>query len=276
MLKDKAEILSYGGHQRVNFEGRKSGPKRKLITWQSFILVLLRLRLGLLETDLAERFKVSASTVSDIIKTWIVFMKMELQELCIRWPRKEQICFYMPPVFKELYPDLVSIIDCTEIRMETPSSLDKQSMCYSSYKSHTTLKSLIGITPNGVVSFVSEFYSGSISDPDIVEKSGFVNHVQHGDCIMADKGFTIRDQLAAVGARLVMPNYLSSKGKFSRRETEHNKKVASLRIHVERYMERLKNWHLFDRMIPITTAPIASDAWIVIACLSNFWPPMIT
>ena len=32
MLKDKAENLSYGGHQRVNFEGRKSGPKRKLTT----------------------------------------------------------------------------------------------------------------------------------------------------------------------------------------------------------------------------------------------------
>ena len=96
MLKDKAENLSYGGHQPVNFEGRKSGPKRKLTTWQSFILVLLRLRLGLLERDLAERFKVSVSTVSDIIKTGIVFMKMELQELCIRWPRKEHLLLHAP------------------------------------------------------------------------------------------------------------------------------------------------------------------------------------
>jgi len=92
---------------------------------------------------------------------------------------------------------------------------------------------------------------------------------------MADKGFTIKDQLAAKGAHLVMPNFLSDKGQFSQRETEHNKKVASLRIHVERYMERLKNWHFFDRTIPITTSTIASDAWIVVASLSNFWPPMI-
>ena len=27
-------------------------------------------------------------------------------------------------------------------------------------------------------------------------------------------------------------------------------------------MERMKNWHLFDRTIPITMASTVSDAWI--------------
>lgn len=53
---------------------------------------------------------------------------------------------------------------------------------------------------------------------------------------MADKGFLIQAQLAAKGARLVIPNFLSSKNQFSKSETEQNKKVSSLRIHVERYM----------------------------------------
>jgi hypothetical protein len=276
MLKDKAANLSYGGRKRLNFDENKCGTKRKLSLWQEFTLVLLRLRLGLLERDLAERFRVSVSTVSEIFRTWIRFMKCELQPLCIVWPSKEQLKYYMPPVFKQLYPQLVSIIDCTEIRMESPSSLDKQSVCYSSYKAHTTMKALVGITPNGVVSFASELYCGSISDPDIVEKSGFLNHMQKGDLVMADKGFLVQDQLAAVGASLVMPNFLNDECQFTKKETEHNKKVASLRIHVERYMERLKNWHYFDRVIPITTSSIASDAWIVIACMSNFWSPMIT
>lgn len=236
----------------------------------------MRLRLGLLERDLAERFRISVSSVSEIIRAWIKFMKTELHHLCIVWPSKEQLQFYMPPMFKQLYPDLVSIIDCTEIRMETPSSLDKQSICYSSYKSHTTMKALVGITPNGAISFVSALYSGSISDPEIIEKSGFLNYVHKGDLIMADKGFLIQDQLAGVGARLVTPNFLSDKGQFTWKETEHNKKIASLRIHVERYMERLKNWHLFDRTVPISTSGIASDAWTVVACLSNFWPPIIS
>ena len=277
VLKEKAANLSYGNHHRVNFDPKtKSGVKRKLSLWQEFTLVLLRLRLGLFEKDLANRYRVSVSTVSDICRSWIRFMKSELQPRCIIWPSKEQIKHCMPPVFKEFYPELVSIIDCTEIKMESPSSLDNQSLCYSMYKSHTTMKGLIGITPNGVVSFASELYCGSISDPEIVEKSGFYNHLHKGDLVMADKGFLIKDQLARVGARLAMPHFLSHKGQLSPQECELNKKVASLRIHVERYMEHLKNWHFFDRVIRISCANIASGTWIVVACLSNFLPPIIS
>ena len=69
------------------------------------------------------------------------------------------------------------------------------------------MKRLIGITPNGVVSFASayELYCGPISDAEIVEKSGFYNHLLEGDLGMADKGFLIKDQLARFGERLAMP-----------------------------------------------------------------------
>lgn len=113
------------------------------------------------------------------------------------------------------------------------------------YKSHTTRKALIGIIPNGVVSFASELYCGSISDPEIVEKSRFYTHLHKGDVVMADKGFLIRDQLAKAGAGLATPHFLSDKGQFSLQECEQNKTIASLRIHVERSVERLKNWHFF-------------------------------
>ena len=92
--------------------------------------------------------------------------------------------------------------------MESPSSLDNRSLCYSSYKSRTTMKALIGITPNGVVSFCSDLYSGSISDVQIVKESGYLSHLNRGDnIVMADKGFTIQDELAEVGAKLAMPQF---------------------------------------------------------------------
>ena len=56
---------------------------------------------------------------------------------------------------------------CTEIR----SCLALQSQLSSSYKSRTTLKDLIGISPNGSIYFVSELWSGSISDHELVIKS---------------------------------------------------------------------------------------------------------
>ena len=86
MLKEKAVNLSYGGRRRLNFDEKKCGTKRKLSLWQEYTLVFLRLRLGLLERDLAERFRVSVSTVSETFRTWIRFMKCELQPLYIAWP----------------------------------------------------------------------------------------------------------------------------------------------------------------------------------------------
>ena len=53
LLKDKAAVMS-----RPNFDPnkRKPGTKKKLTLWEEFTLVSMRLRLGLLEKDLAERF----------------------------------------------------------------------------------------------------------------------------------------------------------------------------------------------------------------------------
>ena len=74
-------------------------------------------------------------------------LRLELEPLT-NWPHKEQIVDFMPAIFKAKYPDVVFIIDYTEIKMETPA-LDNQSACYSYYKSNTTMKGLVGITPSG-------------------------------------------------------------------------------------------------------------------------------
>ena len=99
LLKDKAAVMS-----RPNFDPnkRRPGTKKKLTLWEEFTLVSMRLRLGLLEKDLAERFRVAVSTVSSICRTWIRFMRAELESIRIHWPSKEQIFHYMPPIFKKL------------------------------------------------------------------------------------------------------------------------------------------------------------------------------
>ena len=83
----------------------------------------------------------------------------------------------MPKIFKELYPKTVIIIDAVEFRMESPSALDLQSACYSSYKGTTTMKGLVGISPLGVVSFLSDLYTGSISDKELTKSSGLYSQL---------------------------------------------------------------------------------------------------
>ena len=49
----------------------------------------------------------------------------------------------------EKWPNNVAIIDCTELKIQVPSSLVKQSQSYSNYNSTNTLKGLVGVDAKG-------------------------------------------------------------------------------------------------------------------------------
>ena len=149
----------------------------------------------------------------------------------------------MPKQFKEIYPLTRVIIDCTELFIETPSSLNIQSSTWSSYKHHNTFKGLIGISPTGACIFVSSLYTGGISDQELTRCCGILDLVQSGDSVMADKGFDISYDLLIRGYRLNMPPFVKG-GHMSKSNVVKTCKIASLRIHVERAIGRVKQYHI--------------------------------
>lgn len=108
--------------------------------------------------------------------------------------------------FHKYCPDVRVILDCTEIRCENPTALTLQSEMFSHYKNYPTFKGLIGVASCGVVTFVSQLFTGSTSHREI-KQSGLLDLLEPGDCCMADKGFTIERLLENVGARLVIPPF---------------------------------------------------------------------
>ena len=156
-------------------------------------LTLVRLRRNFDLNHLCFLYGISEGTVSNTINTWINYMYLRLGSICI-WPSREQIAKIMPSSMKEKYPNVRCIIDCVEFKIETPSSLVLHKMMYSDYKSHTTVKTLVGIAPGGGFTFISNIYPGSISGKEIVVKSDFLNPDlwEQGD-IEADRGFLIED-----------------------------------------------------------------------------------
>ena len=139
------------------------GRYSTLSSFNEFFMVLLRLRLGLLEKDLANRFKVSVPTVCRILQTWVCFMYLRFKEIPL-WPSHELVNAFMPKCFEDLYPTTRVIIDATEIYVETPALPDFQQMTFSSYKNDNTFEVLAGISPGGAITFVSKLYPGSITD----------------------------------------------------------------------------------------------------------------
>ena len=247
----------------------RASSQRSLPLIDEFFLFCCRIRLGLLEDDLSVRFGISTATVSRLIISWANFLYFVLGAIPI-WPTREMVNLHMPPAFKALYPKTRCILDCTEVFTERPSSLVLNSQMYSNYKSHCTLKGLIGIAPNGAITFVSKLYTGSISDVAIVKDSGFLNLVQAQDSIMADKGFTIRKMLEEVGATLNIPSFLTGKVQFSPEEITMNQQIATVRVHVERAIRRIKVYRIFSSPLPLSLMGSCNQLWTVVCLLTNF------
>jgi hypothetical protein len=252
---------------------QKPGPQRKMRLLDEFLMVLMRLRLGLLEQDLAQRFCVSSSTVSRILITWYNVLAEHFKHFIV-WPTKETIQDHMPESFKR-FPNTRVILDCTEFFIETPSSFVNQSVTYSSYKSHNTFKLLVGSSPTGAVTFLSKLWGGNASDKHIVKESGLLNLLEKGDSVMADKGFNMKDLLEPLVVTLNMPPMRDSNRQLSTKEVEQTRRIASVRIHVERKMEQIKNFRILRGTIPDTEWHNANNIVLICAALTNLEPPLV-
>ena len=149
-LKDAAATKrNWRGRETANtshFSDRfqtKPGPDSKLTLEEEFLIVMMRLKVGLFQKDLAHRFGISEATVSRLFTSWINLMYLELKDLC-EMPDCES-----SEKAKQFgrFPMVRVILDCTEIYIEKPSSPQENKEIYSHYKSHNTFKYFVGISP---------------------------------------------------------------------------------------------------------------------------------
>lgn len=250
------------------------GRPRSMDPIDEFFMFLCRLKWAFLTEDLSVRFNIHKTTVSRKIITWANYLYFILGSICI-WPSREQILECMPKDFRILYSKTRVIIDCTEIFTERPSSLVLASKTYSSYKSHNTWKGLVGIAPHGAVTFVSSLYSGCMSDIEITKLCGLIDLMEPGDQIMADKGFVLNKVLGGTGISIATPHFLCSDGQFTQSQVEDNQKIASLRIHVERHIKRVKEYRLFQSVVPLSIAGSINQLWTIANLLTLFRRPLI-
>lgn len=278
--REAASKLDYCNKELIQGLGLKDkpGPQRALSVEDEFFLLLCRCKVGLLEEDLASRFRISQSLVSKILTTWIKFVFFRFKELNI-FPDRDIIELHKPQCFKDKYKGTTVIIDATEIYIEKPSNPEAQQLTFSSYKNSNTLKALIGITPSGSVCFVSQLYGGSISDKEITLKSGFIDKLQRDDEVMADRGFNIQEipEVVRKGVKVNVPPFMNESGQFTESELLKTRRIATLRIHVERAIERIKNYHILES-IPVTLCKngLIDMIFFICAMFTNFLPPLVS
>jgi len=239
------------------------------------LMTLMKLRLNCRDLDLAQRFAVSRATVSNVVNTLICALHEIFFDgvmLAVGIPSQQKCRGSMPKSFDDFISARVSM-DCTEISQDIPADLNKQSLAYSNYKTRHTVKALTCVAPNGAIVYCSELYPGSTSDIRIVAESKVLQNFTDGDLILADKGFTVYDQLPQ-GVSLNIPPFLAGKSHFTKAEAEMCYKIGRSRIHVERANARIKIYEILKH-IPANYRPLSTKIFQLCTCLVNLQAPLL-
>ena len=129
------------------------------------LICLMKLKFNLPLYDLADRYSVTRTTITNIYMTYLhLIHEVVFKAILNKIPSVEKNRSCLPDSFGD-FSNCRIIIDCTEFTIEKPrSKLNTASLLFSNYKHNLTAKYLIGVAPNGAITYVSDGYMGSISD----------------------------------------------------------------------------------------------------------------
>ena len=155
----------------------------------------------------------------------------------------------MPMQFRKHFGKKVTIIiDCFEVFIDRPSNLLARAQTWSTYK----YNKIFNWYYTKWISVVYFKCLGWISDKYITENSGFLDKLLPGDIILADRGFNIAESAAMQSAEAKIPAFTRGKTQLDPVDIELTRKLASLRIHIERVIGSVRQkYTILSSTIPI-------------------------
>ncbi|CAF3515747.1 unnamed protein product [Rotaria socialis] len=253
----------------------KSSTIYNLSKENQFFLFMVRLRRATEEHELGIFFNISQTTVSRIVIAWTRFIYSVVSSISL-WQSKEQIQNTLPFEIKKNYPAVRVIVDCTEFKIEQPTNPQAQQDTWSTYKNTNTAKGLVGITPNGIVSFISPLFGGATSDRALLNMEGpdsLLQLLEDGDQIMSDRGFALDQKHSKF--LLIHPPFLERRSQLSFEKVIETRIIARHRIHVERCMGRIKNFKLLNGIIPQKSIYLLNFWFYICTFFTIFDKPLV-
>uniref|UniRef100_A0A1Y1KFU2 DDE Tnp4 domain-containing protein n=1 Tax=Photinus pyralis TaxID=7054 RepID=A0A1Y1KFU2_PHOPY len=190
----------------------------------SIILVLCKLKTNMSFVCLAVLFSMNISTCKRNFYKYVSYLSASIKP-AIYWPSKEEIRKNLPLCFKD-FKDTSIILDATEIKVQKLNCLKCRILSYSHYKCCHTMKFLIGITPSGLISYVSKAYGGRSSDRAIFCNENIITKLDLHDAIMVDKGILIEKECEENCIKLIRPPFLRKNIQFSKEQALTTANIA--------------------------------------------------
>lgn len=200
----------------------------KLTHFKMVLLTLMRLQLNFTVDRLSHLFNIPQDAANAAFEETVDALYARMSSL-VHWPDRERVWVSMPRLFLETFgQQLAVVLDCFEVFTETPSSME-------SWDRHSrTVKYITGITPQGVISFISRGCSGCSSDEEITESCGLLDKLLPGDVVLAGRGFNMEESVGMMCAE-VRRSSPDGRCELHVKTAEETRQLTHLRAHVKRF-----------------------------------------
>lgn len=162
-----------------------------------------------------------------------------------------------------------TILDCTKMFVGNDPSTS------SSYNDHPTLKLLVGCDEMSEVNFISDAFAESISDRELIIKSGFLDIVNTGDAVLADKLFDVSDLLESKGVEINIPPHLKGKEHLAKFKMKKTRVTTNRKILIENINCRARKNKILITPMEKTLWPRANKIIYICFALVNFCTPNV-
>ncbi|KAK2152862.1 hypothetical protein LSH36_316g07096 [Paralvinella palmiformis] len=117
------------------------------------------------------------------------------------------------------------MLSCTQANSKHTALKKREDLELLYATQHNTFEALLGCTPLGYISFLSDLCTGNVSDRKITMNCGFLDMNELFHNIMADQEFCIRVALALKLATLNIPPF-TSQGRLASKGATKTRRIA--------------------------------------------------
>jgi DDE superfamily endonuclease len=109
-----------------------------------------------------------------------------------------------------------------------------------------------------------------------MKSSSLLNGLSVGDTVMADRGFTVSQELRRLGIQTIIPDFKGrSRSQMTAAECANSEDIAKARIHIERIIQRIRTFHILSSVVRLNMIDIVEQLFTVCSYLVNFQSPII-
>ncbi|XP_048477325.1 uncharacterized protein LOC125488369 [Rhincodon typus] len=243
-------------------EGPEGGAHGTLSHGDQLLLVLARLRLGLLLQDLAFRFRVSETTVSRVWLNWTDVIRTRLLQIPVTCSLKYIQSFEPKRVLKHQGGETLTLLDCTDLIFEAQAK-DRGARprgLFRPYRSHYSRCGYVVVSQSGYLTFASGPAAGEEAGEEEDEEE---EEEEGGGPGAAEEG----GGRAGGVARMKLPEFFFG-GSLTDEQRSVSRQVLSIRSHVDKVL----SFRFLRSAHPRTMETQVDRAWTIccyLACLNH-------